>query len=114
MYLAGAVLTLLLIATIIGTNSALLAAHADLSNAPLLASALRVFLFLCAIGTAVTYVAMWYFWASLDDSVTFKKLVWFPILLLFPPIGSSFYCFFVYSRSKVFRPEPLQALAAKE
>ena len=64
---------------------------------------LKVPLFACVLGAAITMVAMEYFLFGFDNSPALKKVFWFCVLL-FPPLGPPLYCLIVYSRSDVFRP----------
>jgi hypothetical protein len=61
---------------------------------------LKLPLFVCVLGAAITMVAMEYFLFGLDNSSALKKVFWF-LVLLFPPLGPALYCFIVYSRSEV-------------
>ena len=60
----------------------------------------RLVVFTCVLGAAITMVAMEYFLFGFDTSSTLKKLFWFCVML-FPPLGPPLYCFMVYSRSNV-------------
>ncbi|HYH01308.1 MAG TPA: hypothetical protein VD837_19435 [Terriglobales bacterium] len=86
---------------------ALIVAHfagADLLDQPLVAPLVGPVLLLCMLGTALTLVAMEYFYFTFDDLSTFRKVAWFFILCLIP-IGPALYCYAVYSRSKYFQME---------
>jgi|SRR5215467_5169077 len=61
---------------------------------------IRLLLLAGVVGTATTMVAMEYFLFGFDTSPAWKKTFWFCVML-FQPIGSSLYCFVVYSRSDV-------------
>ncbi len=60
----------------------------------------RIVVFTCVLGAAITMVAMEYFLFGFDTPASFKKLFWFCVML-FPPLGPPLYCFIVYSRSNV-------------
>jgi len=49
-----------------------------------------------AIGGALLYVAMWFYWARIDESSGWKKRIWFLVLLLGLWYGSCLYYFAVY------------------
>ena len=51
------------------------------------------------IGTAILWVAMWYFWFSFDSSSWGKKAVWCFLLYLFAPYAQPLYYLLVYRRS---------------
>ncbi len=63
---------------------------------------LKLPLFVCVVGAAITLVAMEYFLFGFDNSSALKKTFWFCVLL-FPPLGPPLYCFIVYSRSDVLK-----------
>jgi hypothetical protein len=63
---------------------------------PSAAAILRPLLFPEILGTALLWVAMWYFWFSIDRSHFLKKALWFVALALFAPLGPVFYYFFVF------------------
>ena len=60
----------------------------------------RIVVFTCVLGAAITMVAMEYFLFGFDTPSSFKKLFWFGVML-FPPLGPPLYCFIMYSRSNV-------------
>jgi hypothetical protein len=49
-----------------------------------------------AIGGALLYVTMWFYWARIDDSSGWKRRIWFLVLLLALWYGSCLYYFAVY------------------
>jgi NADH:ubiquinone oxidoreductase subunit 6 (subunit J) len=63
---------------------------------------MRLFVFVGALGAAITIVAMEYFLFGFDNSSALKRLFWFLVMLL-PLLGPSLYCFIVYLRSDVVR-----------
>jgi hypothetical protein len=63
---------------------------------------LKLPLFACVLGAAITMVAMEYFLFGFDNSPALSKVFWFCVLL-FPPLGPPLYCFIVYSRSDVLK-----------
>ncbi len=65
---------------------------------------LKLPLFACVVGAAITPVAMEYFLFGFDNSSALKKTFWFCVLL-FPPLGPPLYCFIVYSRSEMVQPD---------
>ena len=56
----------------------------------------RFLLFPEILGTAVLWVAMWYFWFTFDQSPYFKKAFSFFLLFFLAPIGTLFYYFVTY------------------
>jgi hypothetical protein len=62
----------------------------------------RIFLLIGVFGAAVTITAMEYFLFGFDRSSAWKKTFWFCVMM-FPLLGPSMYCFFVYLPSEVFR-----------
>ena len=71
--------------------------------------ALKQFLFVGVLATAINGAGMEFFLFRFDDSPAWKQILWF-CALIFIPIGPALYCFLVYSRSKVV----LNALAMAE
>lgn len=75
----------------------------------------RLFLFVGAMGTGVTMVAMEYFLFGFDRSSSFKKAFWCCMMVLLPTFGPSLYCFLVYSRLTVanaVRPDQAESAPA--
>lgn len=62
--------------------------------------ALKQFLFVGVLATAINGTGMEFFRSRFDDSAAWKQILWF-CALLFAPLGPALYCFLVYSRSKV-------------
>jgi len=71
--------------------------------------ALKQFLFVGVLATAINGAGMEFFLFRFDDSPAWKQILCF-CALIFIPIGPALYCFLVYSRSKVV----LNALAMAE
>jgi hypothetical protein len=71
--------------------------------------ALKQFLFVGVLATAINGTGMEFFLFRFDDCPAWKQILWF-CALLFAPLGPALYCFLVYSRSKVV----LDALAIAE
>src|SRR3954471_20473944 len=108
-YVGCSVLTLALMATLIGIHLAFSAAGASALNWQA-RSVARFLLFPEILGSALLWIAMWYFWLGFDQSHYFYKAVSFLLLFFFPPLGTIFYYFLVYRR-RVFRdggPNPSQ------
>ncbi|HXZ42640.1 MAG TPA: hypothetical protein VEG68_18015 [Terriglobales bacterium] len=61
---------------------------------------MRLFVLVGVLGAAITIVAMEYFLFGFDKSSALKRLFWF-LVMLFPLLGPSLYCFIVYLRSDV-------------
>src|SRR5262249_43831876 len=98
-YLVCAVLSLLLMGTIIGTQAAILASDPfSISTSAATVYLLRVVLFPAMVGTAVLSIAMWYFWFNFDKSRWLRKTLWFLPLYLLLGIGPALYYFLVYRR----------------
>jgi hypothetical protein len=95
LYFACACLALALFATVIGVNVAMSVAGTGRLNFPA-ASLVRALLFPEIAGSAMLWVAMWYFWFSFDRSHYLKKAIWFA--LLFFLAGTVPYYFVVYRR----------------
>jgi len=76
---------------------------------------LRVLLYPEILGTAVLWVAMWYFWFSFDSSHFLKKAAWFLLLIIMGPLSLPFYYFFVYRRwaSRIEPQEPAASPATR-
>jgi len=62
--------------------------------------ALKQFLFVGVLATAINGTGMEFFLFRFDDSAAWKQILWF-CALIFIPIGPALYCFVVYSRSKM-------------
>ena len=71
--------------------------------------ALKQFLFVGVLATAINGTGMEFFLFRFDDSAAWKQILWF-CALIFIPVGPALYCFLVYSRSRVV----LNALAIAE
>ncbi len=101
-YFVCALLSLAMLAMIIGTLMAIATAGGNsFAVSPPVALVLRLLLWPCVMGTAVLSIAMWYFWFSFDDSSWLKKAFWFVLLYLVIVIGPILYYFFVYRSSRV-------------
>jgi len=107
-YLACAIFTFALLATLIGMHWAMATAGATALNENARA-VVRFLLFPEIIGAAVLWVAMWYFWFSFDQSHYLKKAVSFFLLFFFAPIGTLIYYFVAY-RSAI-RADPQSDIA---
>ena len=99
-YLGCAVLTLALVATLVGVHLAISAAHAAALNTDA-RSAVRFLLFPEILAAAVLWVAMWYFWFGFDRSHYVKRALSFVLLFFFGPLGTLFYYFVTYRRRVV-------------
>ena len=65
------------------------------------------------LGTAITFIAMEYFFFNFYEASPLKMIFWF-LALGFPLIGPALYCFTVYSRTPVLsKPEPDPNLASR-
>jgi hypothetical protein len=71
--------------------------------------ALKQFLFVGVLATAINGTGMEFFLFRFDDSAAWKQILWF-CALIFIPVGPALYCFLVYSRSRAV----LNALAIAE
>ncbi|HEY6766118.1 MAG TPA: hypothetical protein VI386_15245 [Candidatus Sulfotelmatobacter sp.] len=111
-YFICALLALALLATLIGTHSAMTAAKATVLN-PRAASVVRTLIFPEVLGSAALWVAMWYFWFSFDRSHYLKKAMWFALLFFLALPGTILYYFFVYRRWVSAQP-PSSAAATPE
>jgi hypothetical protein len=96
-YVACAVLSLALAATIIAVHSAMSAAGVT-ALTPTAAAVVRLLLLPEIAGAALLWVAMWYFWFSVDRGHFLKKASWFVALFFFAPLGPALYYFFVFRR----------------
>lgn len=96
-YLGCSVLTLGLLATLMGVHLALSAAHAAALNTDA-RSVVRFLLFPEILAAAVLWVAMWYFWFGFDRSHYVKRALSFVLLFFFGPLGTLFYYFVTYRR----------------
>jgi len=74
----------------------------------------RLVFYACALGAALTLVAMEYFLFSFDPSSAGKKSVWFLVLCLIP-VGPAIYCLVGYSRSSILdKPQSQRAGMVEE
>lgn len=96
-YLACSALTLALLATSIGVRLALSAAGAVALSSPA-RSLVRVLLFPEILGSAMLWIAMWYFWFGFDQSHYLKRAGSFALLFFLAPIGTLVYYFLIYRR----------------
>ena len=67
---------------------------------PMYAPTARILVLAGVIGAGTVFVGMEYFLFRFDESHPLKQIAWFCVMLL-PLLGPAFYCFLVYSRSKV-------------
>lgn len=96
-YLVSAVLRFALLGTIIGTHLAMSVVGANALTSE--ARCLVRFLLLPKIaGTALLWIAMWYFWFGFDRSHYLKKAFWLALLFFLAPIGPLLYYFASYRR----------------
>ena len=72
----------------------------------------RLMAFVGVLGTAITLVAMEYYFFTLDECGVWTKTLWF-LVLCAVPIGTALYCFRVYSRSSYFRNTTADAESSK-
>lgn len=107
-YLGCALLTFALIATLIGVRWAMSIAGAAALNENARTVA-RFLLFPEIFGAALLWVAMWYFWFSIDQSHFLKKAVFFFLLFFFALIGTLIYYFVVYRNA--IRTDPRSDIA---
>jgi hypothetical protein len=96
-YLASALLALCLIATLIGSRTAMRAAGIGRLT-PTAAPLVRALLLPGILGAGVLWTGMWHFWFSFDRSHYLKKAIWFAILFFLVPLGTLAYYFFVYRK----------------
>jgi len=68
-------------------------------------------LFIPVLAAAANLVGMEIFLFRFDNSHALKQVFWFCVMLL-PLLGAAGYCFFVYSRSDVFKARTEQAHSA--
>ncbi len=100
LYLACAIAALALFGIMGATLMALSAAGGQSLEGPA-ASIVRGLLLPAVLGTALLYVAMWYFWFNFDQSKVIVKAIWFLLLLFFVLVGPALYYFAIYRRSSV-------------
>src|SRR5260370_28343944 len=103
-YLASALLALAYLATLVGVDAAMTASGISVLTPPA-ASLVRTLLYPEILGTALLWIAMWYFWLGFDRSNHLKRAIWFFVLFLFAPFGSALYSFVVYRGSVSVRAE---------
>lgn len=96
-YFGCSILTFALVATLMGTRMALGAANVTELNSST-RSLLHFLLFPEIFGTALLWIAMWYFWFGFDRSHYLRKAVSFVLLFLLAPFGTIFYYFTTYRR----------------
>jgi hypothetical protein len=53
----------------------------------------------CIVGTAILWVAMWYFWFTFDRSGWVKRALWFAVMCLGFALGPPLYYIFGYRRN---------------
>jgi hypothetical protein len=97
LYFVCALLTLALLATLIGIRVAMSVAGATALNSDA-RSLLRFLLFPEIAGAALLWVAMWYFWFGFDRSHYLNRALSFLMLFLLAPIGTLLYYFVTYRR----------------
>jgi hypothetical protein len=100
-YLACAILTLALVATLMGVHVAISVARVR-GLTPDSAVIVKILLFPEIIGAALLWIAMWYFWFGFDRSHFLKKAAWFVALFWFAPLGR---CSTISSRSAAIPPK---------
>jgi hypothetical protein len=96
-YLASAILTYALVATLTGTRLAIAVAGTNALTADA-RSLVRLILFPEILGTALLWISMWYFWLGFDRSRYLKKALSFVLLFFLAPFGTLFYYFAIYRR----------------
>ncbi len=96
-YLGCSILTFAFVATLMGTRMAINAARVSELN-PSARAVLHFLLLPEILGTALLWIAMWYFWFGFDRSHYLKKAVSFVLLFFLPPLGTLFYYFTIYRR----------------
>lgn len=94
-YVVCAVLSLALLATIMGVHAAISAAGVT-ALTPQASGIVRLLLLPEIIGAGLLWVAMWYFWFSVDGSHSLTKAAWFIALFFLAPLGPALYYFFVF------------------
>jgi hypothetical protein len=97
-YLGCAVLSLALIATLVGVHLAMPLAGAASLNAPA-RMLINVILLPEILGTALLWIAMWYYWFSFDRNHYLKKFGFFLLLFFLAPFGTLLYYFVIYRTS---------------
>jgi hypothetical protein len=96
-YTVCAVLALALGGTLMGTHAAQAVIGAETLPSPT-AAVLKVVLIPEVIGTALLWVAMFYFWFGFDRSHWLARALWFCVISFLAPLGLALYCFFVYRK----------------
>jgi hypothetical protein len=107
-YFICALSSLYLLGTAIAIHSAVLSASFSLRSnlPPATVLLIQILVWPGVIGTAILWVAMWYFWFSFDASGYFKKTVWCFLLYFLALFAQAFYYFFVYRRSPLVKSVP--------
>ena len=96
-YLLGALADIALLATLLGVTAAMI-----FGRVPVLpqtaASLVRIILFPEAVGIAVLFVGMSYFWLGFDRSSYAARSIWFILVYFLWPLTLPLYYFLVYRR----------------
>jgi hypothetical protein len=97
-YLFAAISTLMMFGCFFAIVAAVAAAGGGSFIPPAVAFGLRVLLFISALGAAILWVAMFYYWFNFDVSGAWWKTLSLIALFLFGPIAAVGYYFAVYRR----------------
>ncbi len=110
-YVASAALSVFLAGMICTRQLGAFAAGGTLVESPALATALWALIFPGVLGTAVLWVAMWYFCLRCHQNNGVGRGIWMIVLWLLGPIGAFVYFLAVYLRSPLVRSRAKQLAA---
>jgi hypothetical protein len=111
-YVAAALLTVLLRGFMLAVIFATAAARGTLQQAILLAFVLKALMLPGVLGAAVLWIGMLYFWFRHHPGEGMSKPLWAAELWLLGPVGALFYFLIVYLRSRAVLAVPKRQATA--
>ena len=96
LYLICAILTAVMLVTIIALQTAMILADTLVEQSLVVRTLAFLILISGIFGTATLWVAMWYHWYGYNRGGLLSKSFWFLSLLFFGPLAAIFYYFFPY------------------
>jgi cytochrome bd-type quinol oxidase subunit 2 len=112
LYIASAVLSMMMFALLLAIEFAAGAAGGTLQSSPVVSLALKAVLLPGILGTAVLSIAMLYFWIRFHSNERTSKVPWLLLLAWVPVLGPVCYFAFVYLRSPLVCRTPKTQAAA--
>lgn len=105
-YIASALLTVFFLGVLLAISFGSFAAGGSLRQSPTAVLLLKLMLFPGILGTAVLWVAMWYYLLLFHPPDSTAKPLWAAALWLLGPVGSLLYFAFHYLRSPLLQTTP--------